>query len=161
MLILNVIDASCYWVRILDHRPTDANQTSSQIADSTEFLELTMAVSGWYADPNHRVKQELVDVGDLCAVKLENSNSFHRYSTTRNMTSTEKNNDFKYQKQANQTLCSVRFVGYQLEVYEGKLTSVANLEKLFQIHRGSYTCKLPLLTLSSCLPTQLNSFFQK
>ncbi|KAL9974651.1 hypothetical protein ACROYT_G011712 [Oculina patagonica] len=78
VLILNVIDASCYWVRILDHRPTDANQTSSQIVDSTEFLKLTMAVSGWYADPNHRVKQELVDVGDLCAVKLENSNSFHR-----------------------------------------------------------------------------------
>ena len=84
MLILNVIDASCYWVRILEHKPTDRNQTSSQIADSTEFLELTMAVSGWYADPNHRVKQELIVVGDLCCVKLENSNSFHRYST-RNM----------------------------------------------------------------------------
>ena len=80
MLILNVVDASCYWVRILDHKPTDGNQTSSEIADSTEFLDLTMAVSGWYADPNHRVKQELIVVGDLCCVKLVNSNSFHRYS---------------------------------------------------------------------------------
>lgn len=81
MLILNVIDASCYWVRILEHKPTDGNQTSSEIADSTEFLDLTMAVSGWYADPNHLVKQELIVAGDLCCVKLENSNSFHRYST--------------------------------------------------------------------------------
>ena len=75
---MNVIDASCYWVRILEHRPTGDGKTSSRTADSTEFLELTMAVSGWYADPNHRVKHELVDVGDLCSVKLENSNSFHR-----------------------------------------------------------------------------------
>ena len=84
MLILNVVDASCYWVRILEHKPTDGHQTSSEIADSTEFLDLTMAVSGWYADPNHRVKQELIVVGDLCCVKLQNSNSFHRYSA-RNM----------------------------------------------------------------------------
>ena len=81
MLILNVIDASCYWVRILEHKPTDGKPTSSEIANSTEFLDLTMAVSGWFADPNHRVKQELIVVGDLCCVKLENSNSFHRYST--------------------------------------------------------------------------------
>ena len=80
MLILNVIDASCYWVRILEHKPTDGKPTSSEIANSTEFLDLTMAVSGWFADPNHRVKQELIVVGDLCCVKLENSNSFHRYS---------------------------------------------------------------------------------
>jgi len=64
----------------LEHKPTDGKPTSSEIANSTEFLDLTMAVSGWYADPNHRVKQELIVVGDLCCVKLENSNSFHRYS---------------------------------------------------------------------------------
>ena len=84
VLILNVVDASCYWVRILEHKPADGNQTSRETAYSTEFLDLTMAVSGWYADPNHRVKQELIVVGDLCCVKLENSNSFHRY-LTRNM----------------------------------------------------------------------------
>ena len=80
MLVLYVEDTSCYWVRILEHRPGKADQTSSSthIIDSTEFLELTMSVSGWYANPANRVKHELVSIGDLCAMMC--GNSFQRYS---------------------------------------------------------------------------------
>ena len=82
MLVLNVEDTSCYWVRILEHRPVKADQTSSSSSssrtiDSTEFLELTMSVSGWYANPANRVKHELVSIGDLCA--MMSGNSFQRY----------------------------------------------------------------------------------
>ena len=67
-------------MRILEHRPGKADQTSSSthIIDSTEFLELTMSVSGWYANPANRVKHELVSIGDLCAMMC--GNSFQRYS---------------------------------------------------------------------------------
>ena len=66
-------------MRILEHRPGKADQTSNtHIIDSTEFLELTMSVSGWYANPANRVKHELVSIGDLCAMMC--GNSFQRYS---------------------------------------------------------------------------------
>ena len=67
-------------MRILEHRPGKADQTgsSTHIIDSTEFLELTMSVSGWYANPANRVKHELVSIGDLCAMMC--GNSFQRYS---------------------------------------------------------------------------------
>ena len=80
MLVLYVEDTSCYWVRILEHRPGKVDQTSSSthIIDSTEFLELTMSVSGWYANPANRVKHELVSIGDVCAMMC--GNSFQRYS---------------------------------------------------------------------------------
>ena len=67
-------------MRILEHRPGKADQTSSSthIIDSAEFLELTMSVSGWYANPANRVKHELVSMGDLCAMMC--GNSFQRYS---------------------------------------------------------------------------------
>ena len=67
-------------MRILEHRREKADQTSSSthIIDSTEFLELTMSVSGWYANPANRVKHELVSIGDLCAMMC--GNSFQRYS---------------------------------------------------------------------------------
>ena len=85
VLILSIESASCYWVRILEHRPTDAHQTGScsHTVDNTEFLELTMSTSGWFADPSHRVKHELVSVGDLCAVKA--GNTFQRYLTTKGL----------------------------------------------------------------------------
>ena len=54
------------------------SSSSSHIVDSTEFLELTMSVSGWYANPANRVKHELVSIGDLCAMMC--GNSFQRYS---------------------------------------------------------------------------------
>ena len=67
-------------MRILEHRPGKADQTgsSTHIIDGTEFLELTMSVSGWYANPANRVKHELVSIGDLCAMMC--GNSFQRYS---------------------------------------------------------------------------------
>ena len=67
-------------MRILEHRPGKVDQTgsSTHIIDSTEFLELTMSVSGWYANPANRVKHELVSIGDLCAMMC--GNSFQRYS---------------------------------------------------------------------------------
>lgn len=71
-------------MRILEHRAADAYQTGSNVChvvDSTEFLELTMSISGWFANPSHRVKHELVSVGDLCAVMTTGS-SFQRYIVT-------------------------------------------------------------------------------
>lgn len=75
VLILSVETTSCYWVRILEHRPGVEQQTAScsRTTHGTEFLELTMSVSGWYADPSNRVKHGLVSIGDLCAVMSGNS----------------------------------------------------------------------------------------
>ena len=79
VLVLSVESTSCYWVRILQHCPAESQNTWSynHIADNMEFLELTVSISGWFADPLHRIKHEMVSVGDLCAIMLANS-TFHR-----------------------------------------------------------------------------------
>ena len=70
-------------MRILEHRPGVEQQTAScsRTTHGTEFLELTMSVSGWYADPSNRVKHGLVSIGDLCAVM--SGNSYQRYLTSK------------------------------------------------------------------------------
>lgn len=81
VLILSVENTSSYWVRILEHKALDSQQagTHTHTADSTDFLELTMSINGWFADPSHIVKQEQVSVGDLCAL-MTNGKPFQRYS---------------------------------------------------------------------------------
>lgn len=84
VLVLSVESTSCYWVRILQHCPAESQNTGSynHIADNMEFLELTVSISGWFADPLHRIKHEMVSVGDLCAIMLANS-TFHRVKVCR------------------------------------------------------------------------------
>lgn len=79
VLVLSVESTSCYWVRIIGHRPAEAHNAGSfcHTADSKEFLELTLSISGWFADPLLRIKHEVVSVGDLCAI-MSASSSFHR-----------------------------------------------------------------------------------
>ena len=77
VLVLHVEDASCCWVRLLEHRTSRVGQATPHVRDYTaEFLELAMNLSKWFAQPSNCVRYQLVKVGDLCAIK--EGSSFHR-----------------------------------------------------------------------------------
>ena len=68
VLITYVINASCFYVRLLKHCLSDDHKTVSM---ETGYVQLTIELHQWYGDPTHRVCQRPLEVGDVCGVGNE------------------------------------------------------------------------------------------
>ncbi|XP_069113789.1 putative ATP-dependent RNA helicase TDRD12 isoform X2 [Argopecten irradians] len=73
MLVTNVVDASHYFVRILEHRPP----TGDKVDLSTTMLELNLNMATWFGDLHNRSKYSNLCLGEMCAVS-EDDETYHR-----------------------------------------------------------------------------------
>ncbi|XP_071511163.1 putative ATP-dependent RNA helicase TDRD12 [Diadema antillarum] len=65
VLITHVVDASCYYARLIKHRPSDHHHTVSM---ETDAVQLNLDLQAWYADPAHQLAQRPLKIGQVCGV---------------------------------------------------------------------------------------------
>ncbi|XP_033755165.1 putative ATP-dependent RNA helicase TDRD12 isoform X2 [Pecten maximus] len=73
VLVTHVVDASHYFVRVLEHKPP----TGDKVDMSTTMLELTLKMAEWFGDLHNRSKYSNLCLGEMCAVS-EDEETYHR-----------------------------------------------------------------------------------
>ncbi|OWF35619.1 Tudor domain-containing protein 12 [Mizuhopecten yessoensis] len=73
VLVTNVVDASHYFVRLLEHRPP----TGDKVDTSMTMLDLRFKMAEWFGDLQHRSKYSSLCIGEMCAVS-EDEETYHR-----------------------------------------------------------------------------------
>ncbi|XP_060063128.1 uncharacterized protein LOC132543628 [Ylistrum balloti] len=73
VLVTNVVNASHYFVRVLEHRPPNGDKLDTSIM----MLDLRFKMAEWFGDVQHRSKYSNLCLGEMCAVS-EDEETYHR-----------------------------------------------------------------------------------
>ncbi|KAK3755414.1 hypothetical protein QZH41_016628 [Actinostola sp. cb2023] len=76
VLVLYVMNATCLWVRILEHRNPKGETIPYHCNGNTKFLQMTIDMGMWYGNVANRKKVDMARMSDMCAI--EEDGSYHR-----------------------------------------------------------------------------------